>query len=301
MVRSHSWGTPFFVVVNGEIKDTKALSQLRESPYTRDPQAFLKELRRQMLASAVHADLPTMPLFDFAPWVCPSIKGPQVYDSERDKGTEKAYRPHHEIPPQFKPAVEEFIRAGGVDQVPLMKVQALHSTLSKLGIDRGTSGFTKRQLQERICSAIESDFGTCSKMFIKPPGTSGGVLFMLCPHGYIYGFKILLRSEGVTVGGLSVPCHSVLACKFFLSSFLCAGCCGHDSIPYPEEPARICVRFRLWCLPVYEQALSALDLCTAPWLPHQARRSTACSRGILRDSSGHPDAMRRCRGRGLRS
>ncbi len=188
-----------------------------------------------MLSSAVRAHPPPLPLNELAPWISPSIRGPVVYDSERDKGSDKAYRPNPEVLEQFRPAVEQFIRTGGIDQVPMMKASNLRETLTQFGLSSGISRFTKSQMQERIYSAIESDFGTCNKMFVKPPGTSGGVLFMLCPHGYIYAFKILLRSESVTV---SLPHHYFVPCLFsflevsqFTFNFLIhIGCSRFDTI-----------------------------------------------------------------------
>ncbi len=159
----------------------------------------MSDIHRELLSSCVGAATETVSLRNLSPWFCPSIRGPTTFDSERDKGTSKVFRPHTSIAPEFRPAVEQFIGDGGVDAIPSLTVKDLHQQLAMFGMDEGKSGWTKAQLQEAIMAMIETDFGGCSKMFVKPVGTSGGVMFMLCPHGFIYGFKVMLRAESVSV------------------------------------------------------------------------------------------------------
>lgn len=134
-----------------------------------------------------------------APWICPAIRGDTVFDSERDKGTPRVLRPDKEVAAEFLPEVERFIAEGGVDAIPRMTLRELHEQLRRFHIDEGTSRWDKAQLQEALMALVESDYGGCAKMFVKPVGTSGGVMFAICPHGFIYAFKVLLKSESVSV------------------------------------------------------------------------------------------------------
>lgn len=266
--------------------DSHALVHLRESAYTKDPIEFYRKIREHMLAHAVRAHPPPLPLYELAPWISPSVRGQEVFDSERDKGGEKAYRPHPEVPEQHRATVEQFIRTGGIDQVPLMKASQLRETLAKFGISSGTSRLTKAQMQERIYAAIESDYGTCSKLFVKPPGTSGGVIFMLCPHGFIYGFKVLLRSESVTVCLLPVPYSLITLCS--QRCRIRAGRGRYDTLTQAKEPSCVRVRLRLRGGQVSRQTAPTFDLQYHKRLSHPPTTTTqrdACPGRLLRSPS----------------
>ncbi len=98
-------------------------------------------------------------LQEISPWIAPTIRAPHVYDTERDKGTDRSLCPLASVTPEIKEAVTEFIHNGGVDRIPTMSNKELIDHLKKFGLERGISGLRKEKLQEALYTLIESDLG----------------------------------------------------------------------------------------------------------------------------------------------
>jgi len=199
LVSSFSFSILLLKIFLPDVEIKEAMSQ-RENDETNHVQ-FWQSVDRHVLSPAVGLPSTGIDLSDIAPFVLSPVRGDKTFNSEHSKG------PHHFRPTtngqitmsaQQQSAVEEFIREGHVDNINMLNRSELLDWCLKMGIER-TSVLNKSQLRDEIHARIQSDYGACSKLFCKPPNTSGGVIFAVCQHEIVYGFKVHLRAESVAV------------------------------------------------------------------------------------------------------